>query len=126
MKLRGGMSLGPISSGDFNGGLKVAAAVTAANAVATKYAGIEETALGGYLSGGVWNTNLIISMATGVASTVVYTVSGSPFDAAKLTATLWLASVAIQLKDKNWDVSTLKDAPLEKVIAGAAAYLAFA
>jgi hypothetical protein len=106
----------------------------------------------------VWNTNLIISMATGVASTVVYSVSGSSFDAAKLTATLWLASVVIQLKDANWDFGTvrfaedldcntsplhvrlhlahsvtsisrdaqLKDAPLEKVVAATAAYLAFA
>ena len=46
MKLRGGMSLGPINSGNFDGGLKVAAAVTAASAIANKYAGIDETKLG--------------------------------------------------------------------------------
>ena len=43
MKLRGGMSIGPITPGNFDGACKVAAAVTAAGAIANKYAGIGET-----------------------------------------------------------------------------------
>ena len=38
MKLRGGMSLGPLNPGNFEGGMKVAAAITAAGAVTSKYA----------------------------------------------------------------------------------------
>ena len=126
MKLRGGMSLGPITPGNFDGGLKVAAAVTAASAVAGKYADIGDTTIGSAMSGGAFDTNLIISLATGAAGTVVYSVSGSAFDAAKLTATLWLASVVIKLKDSNWDFGSLKDEPVEKLVAATAAYLAFA
>ena len=77
-------------------------------------------------SGDTWNTNLIISMATGVADTVVYSVGASTFDAAQLTAVLWLATVGMKFKDANWDVSSLKGQPIEKAIAAIGAYLAFA
>merc|ERR1712167_65257 len=97
MKLRGGMSLGPITPGNFDGALKVAAAITAAGAVTEKYAGIGETTITKFFKGDTWNTNLIIAMTTGVGSTVLYSVGASPFEAAKLTAVLWLASVVIKL-----------------------------
>lgn len=87
-----GMSIGPINPGNFDGGLKVAAAVTAAGAIAGKYADIDETPLTKFFSGGVWNTNLVISLATGAASSVVYAVGAAPFDTAKLTACMWCAS----------------------------------
>ena len=81
MKLRGGMSLGPLNPGNFEGGMKVAAAITAAGAVTSKYADVGETQLTKLFSGDVWNTNLIISIVTGVTSTVVYSVGGSAFGA---------------------------------------------
>merc|ERR1712072_1380104 len=67
--------------------------------------------------GDVWNTNLIISMVTGTASSVIYSVGGSAFDAGKLAAVLWLASVVMKLKDASFDVSTLKDSPVETGVA---------
>ena len=75
--------------------------------------------------GDVWNTNLIISMVAGTAATVVYSVGGSPFDAAKLSAVLWLASVGSKLKDSKFDVSTLKDSPVETGVALISSYFAF-
>ena len=47
------------------------AAVTAAGAITAKYADVDSTTLTKTLSGGVWNTNLVISLVTGVASSVV-------------------------------------------------------
>ena len=85
------------------------AAVTAAGAITAKYADVDSTTLTKTLSGGVWNTNLVISLVTGVASSVVYSVAASPFDTAKLTAVLWLASVLIDLKDASYDIGSLKD-----------------
>ena len=61
--------------------MKVAAAITAAGAVTSKYADVGETQLTKLFSGDVWNTNLIISIVTGVTSTVVYSVGGSAFGA---------------------------------------------
>jgi hypothetical protein len=121
-----GMSLGPINSGNFDGSLKVCAAVTAAGAITAKYADVDSTTLTKTLSGGVWNTNLVISLVTGVASSVVYSVAASPFDTAKLTAVLWLASVLIDLKDASYDIGSLKDSKLQTGVAAVAAYLAFA
>ena len=109
MKLRGGMSnLGPLNPGNFNGAMQVAAAVTAAAAVTEKYGGIGETALTKKFKGDVWNTNLIIQLTTGVASTVVYSVGvANPFEAAKITSVLWLIGVLSKLKDAEFDVKTL-------------------
>ena len=45
LTLRGGIDLGPITSSNVDGILKVAGAITAAGAISEKYAGIEETAL---------------------------------------------------------------------------------
>ena len=151
MKLRGGMNIGPINPGaraivppqrrqprarpltstpcivgNFNGALKVAAAVTAASAITEKYADLGETALTKTFKGDVFNTNLIIAMVTGAASSVVYSVGASPFDTAKLTAVLWLASVLVKLKDANFDMSTLKDGPIEKSVTVLSTLLAFA
>jgi len=126
MKLRGGMNLGPLTPDNFGGALKVAAAVTAASAVTEKYAGLGETAVTKLFKGDVWTTNLIIAMVTGVASTVIYSVGGSAFDTAQLGAVLWLAGVASKLKDSGFDVSTLKDDPIETGVAVLSAVFAFA
>jgi len=126
LKLRGGMSLGPINPGNFDGALKVAAAVTAAGAVTEKYADLSETTITKMFKGDVWNTNLIIALTTGVGSTVLYSVGAAPFEAAKLTAVLWLASVGMKLKDANFDLSSLKDNKVEGAVAALATYLAFA
>ena len=45
LTLRGGIDLGPITSANVEGVLKVAGAVTAAGAITEKYAGIDETTL---------------------------------------------------------------------------------
>jgi len=126
MKLRGGMNLGPLSADNFGGALKVAAAVTAAGALTEKYAGLGETSITKLFKGEVWTTNLVIAMVTGVASTVVYSVSGSAFEAAKLASVLWCASVLSKLKDANFDISTLKDDPVETGVAVLATVFAFA
>ena len=97
------------------------AAVTAAGAITAKYADVDSTTLTKTLSGGVWNTNLVISLVTGVASSVVYSVAASPFDTAKLTAVLWLASVLIDLKDASYDIGSLKDSKLQTGVAAVAA-----
>merc|ERR1712167_349095 len=89
---------------------------------ARPYADVDSTTLTKTLSGGVWNTNLVISLVTGVASSV----AASPFDTAKLTAVLWLASVLIDLKDASYDIGSLKDSKLQTGVAAVAAYLAFA
>ena len=68
------------------------AAITAAGAITSKYADLDGTTLTKTFKGGVWNSNLIISMITGVTSTVIYSVGGSAFDGAQLTAALWLFS----------------------------------
>ena len=73
MKLRGGMSLGPLNPNNFNGACQVAAAVTAAAAITEKYGGLGENALTKKFKGDWQNTNLIIALVTGGASTVVGT-----------------------------------------------------
>ena len=105
---------------------QVCAAITAAGAISSKYAGIEGTTLTKTFSGGVWNDNLIISMIAGVTSTVVYSVGASSFDAAQLTAVLWLASVLIDLKDAGFDFNSLMDSKVRTGVAVLGAYLAFA
>ena len=126
LALRGGMSFGPLNSGNFEGSLKVAAAVTAAGAITSKYANIEETTLTKTFSGGAWNTNLIISVVTGVTSTVVYSVGASAFDSAQLTAVLWLASVLLDLKGADFKLNSLMDDKVQTAVAACAAVLTFA
>eukprot|EP00900_Chrysochromulina_parva_P004476 jgi/Chrpa1/14029/Chrysochromulina_OHIO_Genome00000103-RA len=128
LQLRGGMELGPLTPGNFNGVLQVAAAITAASAISEKYANIGETTLTKTFKGDVFNTNLIISMVTGVVSTAVYSAGASSFDSLQLTAALWLLSTLVKFKDSGFDVSTLTDmsTALEKGITIAAAVLAFA
>ena len=78
-------------------------------------------------SGDTWNTNLIIQLTTGVASTVVYSVGvANPFEAAKITSVLWLIGVLSKLKDAEFDVKTLGDDKVETVVAAAATFFAFA
>jgi hypothetical protein len=105
---------------------QVVAAITAAGAISSKYADIGDTALTKMFKGGVFDTNLIISMVTGVASTVIYQVGSSGFDAGKLGAVLWLATVLLDLKDKNFDIMSLKDSPVQTGVALGAMYFAFA
>ena len=125
MKLRGGMSLGPLNPNNFNGACQVAAAVTAAAAITEKYGGLGETALTKKFKGDWQNTNLIIALVTGGASTVVASVNAASFNAAKLGAVLWLVSVLSKAKDAG-DASSLMDNKEETLIAAAATYLAFA
>ena len=63
---------------------------------------------------------------TGGASAVVYSVTGSAFEAAKVTSILWLVSVLAKLQDAEFDVKTLLDDKVETVVALAATYFAFA
>jgi len=126
MKLRGGMDLGPITSDNVDGVLKVAAAVTAAGAITEKYAGLSGTTITDFFKGDVWTTNLIIAMVTGVATNVLYSVGASSFDAGKLGSALWLASVLLKLKDSGFDVSTLANDPVETIIAVVSAVLTWA
>ena len=125
MKLRGGMSLGPLNPNNFNGACQVAAAVTAAAAITEKYGGLGETALTKKFKGDWQNTNLIIALVTGGASTVVASVNAASFNAAKLGAVLWLVSVLSKAQDAG-DASSLMDNKEETLIAAAATYLAFA
>merc|ERR1711939_719784 len=91
-----------------------------------KYADVDATTLTKTFSGGAWNTNLIISLVTGAASTVVYSVAGyAPFDVQKLTATLWLASVLIDLKNANFEIKSLMDDKVQTGLAALAAVLTF-
>ena len=85
-----------------------------------------ETALTKTFKGDLFTTNLIISMVTGVASTVLYSVGSSSFDTGQLTAVLWLVSVLVKFKDSNFDVGSLTEGPIEKAVATAATILAFA
>ena len=128
MRLRGGAAdLGPLTPDNFNGVMAVAAAITAASAITEKYAGLGENALTKKFKGDVWNTNLIIQLTTGVASTVVYSVGvANPFEAAKITSVLWLIGVLSKLKDAEFDVKTLGDDKVETVVAAAATFFAFA
>ena len=125
LTLRGGMDLGPLDADNVGGFLKVAAAVTAASAVTEKYAGLGETTLTKLFKGDVWTTNLIIAMVTGVTSNVLYSVGASGFDSSKLSALLWLASLAIKLKDSP-DVATITGTPVESAVAIVSGLLAFA
>ena len=125
LALRGGMDLGPVNADNFGGALKVAAGVTAAGAILEKYAGMGETSITGAAKGDTFTTNVVIAVVTGVISNVLYSVGDSGFDAGKVSAALWLASVALKLKD-NLDVSTLTDNLLETAIALVSAVLAFA
>ena len=118
--------MGPVNADNVGGVLKVAAAVTAAGLITEKYAGMGQTTLTKCFSGDVWNTNVIIAMVTGVASSVVYTVGASSFDAGKLASGLWLLSVLVKLKDAGFDVSTLANDPIETVIAIVSVLLAWA
>merc|ERR1712072_928231 len=120
MKLRGGMSLGPLNPNNFNGACQVAAAVTAAAAITEKYGGLGENALTKKFKGDWQNTNLIIALVTGGAS-----VNAASFNAAKLGAVLWLVSVLSKAKDAG-DASSLMDNKEETLAAAAATYLAFA
>jgi len=116
LQLRGGLDLGPINADNTGGLLKVAAAVTAAGAISEKYAGLEETTLTKTFKGEVWTNNVIIAMVTGVATSVIYAVGASDFDAGKLTSALWLAGLLIKLKDSP-DIATITSNPVEAVIA---------
>ena len=91
-----------------------------------KFADIGETALTKTFKGAVWNTNLIISLVTGAASTAAYSVGASPWEAAKVTSVLWIVSVLVKLKDNNFDLKTLADEPVEGAVAVLAGLLAFA
>ncbi len=124
MALRGGMAVGPLDADMSANLLKVAAATTVASAVASKYGGFGSTSLGDFFSGDVWTTNVVISIVTGVASTVLYTMGESGFDAGQLTAALWLGSLALKLKD-NASVDTLKDNKEETIIAAVLALNTF-
>merc|ERR1711939_901457 len=126
MKLRGGMSLGPITPGNFNGALKVAAAVTAAGAITEKYAGLEGTTVTNFFKGDVWTTNLVISLVTGAASTVIYSVGESAFASAKVASVLWCLSVLVKFKDANFDLSSLANDPIEGAVAVISTLLAWA
>ena len=126
MKLRGGMSLGPLNPNNFNGACQVAAAVTAAAAITEKYGGLGENALTKKFKGDWQNTNLIIALVTGGASTVVASVNAAAgFETAKVGAVLWLVSVLSKAKDAG-DASSLMNNKEETLIAAAATYLAFA
>jgi len=116
LTLRGGLDLGPINADNTGGFLKVAAAITAADAISQKYAGLGETTLGNFFKGDVWTTNVIIAMVTGVATSVIYAVGASDFDAGKLSSVLWLAGLALKLKDAP-DVNTITSNAVETVIA---------
>lgn len=116
LALRGGMDLGPINADNTGGFLKVAAAVTVAGAITEKYAGLGETELTKLFKGDVWTTNVIIAMVTGLATNVLYSVGASDFDGGKLTSILWLAGLAMKLKDSP-DVGTLTGNPVESIIA---------
>jgi hypothetical protein len=116
LALRGGMDLGPINADNTGGFLKVAAAVTAAGAITEKYAGLEETSLTKFFKGEVWTTNLIISLVTGVAANVLYSVGASDFNSGKLTSALWLAGVLLKLKDSP-DIATVQSNLVETVVA---------
>ena len=124
MALRGGMAVGPLDADMSANLLKVAAATTVASAVASKYGGFGSTSLGDFFSGDVWTTNVVISIVTGVASTVLYTMGESGFDTTQLTAALWLGSLALKLKD-NASVDTLKDNKEETIIAAVLALNTF-
>ena len=126
MKLRGGMSLGPLNPNNFNGACQVAAAVTAAAAITEKYGGLGENALTKKFKGDWQNTNLIIALVTGGASTVVASVNAAAgFETAKVGAVLWLVSVLSKAKDAG-DASSITANKEETLIAAAATYLAFA
>lgn len=102
------------------------AAITAAGAITSKYADLDGTTLTKTFKGGVWNSNLIISMITGVTSTVIYSVGGSAFDGAQLTAALWLFSAIMDFKDSGFDINSLTENKVQTGIAALATYLAFA
>ena len=124
MALRGGMAVGPLDADMSANLLKVAAATTVASAVASKYGGFGSTSLGDFFSGDVWTTNVVVAMVTGLASTVLYTMGESGFDTTQLTASLWLGSLALKLKD-NASVDTLKDNKEETIIAAVLALNTF-
>ena len=124
MALRGGMAVGPLDADMSANLLKVAAATTVASAVASKYGGFGSTSLGDFFSGDVWTTNVVISIVTGVASTVLYTMGESGFDTTQLTAALWLGSLALKLKDSA-SVDTLQDNKEETIIAAVLALNTF-
>ena len=124
MALRGGMAVGPLDADMSANLLKVAAATTVAQAVASKYGGFGSTSLGDFFSGDVWTTNVVVAMVTGLASTVLYTMGESGFDTTQLTAALWLGSLALKLKD-NASVDTLKDNKEETIIAAVLALNTF-
>ena len=102
---------------------QVAAAVTAAGAITEKYADIGETTLTKFFKGDVWNTNLIISIVTGVTSNVLYSVGASDFDAGQLTAALWLVGVLVKFQGSGFDVGSLTEDPVETGIAVVATLL---
>ena len=81
---------------------------------------LDGTTLTKMFSGGVWTTNLVISMVTGGASAIVYSVGSSAFETAKLAAVLWLATVVMDLKDASWDVNSLKDSKVQTGVAAVA------
>ena len=129
LKLRGGVDLGPINDDNVNGFLKLAAACTAAGAITQKYADLEATTITKFFSGDVWTSNLIIALVTGVASTVVYNVGASGFEAGKLTSALWAATVLLNLQSSNFDVAGLfadREKLTEFVIAVVTSVLAWA
>ena len=83
--------------------------------------------MGGRLRGARSLTLRVGSLGSlAVTSTVVYSVGASEFDAGKLTAILWLVGVLSKFKDSGFDVSTLTDGPVEKVITILATVMAFA
>ena len=122
MKLRGGMSLGPLNPNNFNGACQVAAAVTAAAAITEKYGGLGENALTKKFKGDWQNTNLIIALVTGGASTVVASVNAAAgFETAKVGAVLWLVSVLSKAKDATIEEVKASGLGLMKSVQAAAA-----
>ena len=122
LAVRGGGAIGPLDVGLATDISKVVASVTIGSALLEKYGGMAETNVASACKGELFTTNAVIALITGGCSLGL---CAGGFDAAKVMAGMWIASLLLTLKDEGVSPKTITDNIPLSVIAVATGFMAF-
>jgi len=118
------MELGPLNSGLAGQIARTAAGVTVGSAVLDKYAGLAGGTLAKAFSGDLFNTNVLICVASGGLTLMTHAVGGD-FGVDKLMASLWLINLAQTLVDSKISADSFMSNKAATVIAVVLTVMAF-
>lgn len=125
LHVKGGASVGPLTSklaGDIG---KMVTGVTVGSAVLEKYGGMGSTTLGKFMTGDLFTTNAVVTLVASCASKFFVGTCASGFDPVKLTAALWITSLGITLKNDGVSADTVMANREATVIAALLGFMAF-